>query len=850
MLTKNLSPYAFGTKVCSRHPPEPEMTVVARGTYEIGADGTLTVVDDSLEREPVTGDLFYEDDRDNECIHASDFADFKLSAEVLLTGSCYAPDGRAVTDCPVEVTLGDWSKALHIFGDRRWTATGVSKPEPFEQMVIAYRNALGGPGHEPNPVGKGVKSKDLPNIELPDKLIGTPLDRPPPASFGPVHPDWEQRRNKVGTQYDKAWLKERAPFTAVDFDWRFHSAAPADQQLKGYLKGDEPFRLVNLHPDASRVDSALPGLRCRAFVQDVMGRFREVAMSLDTVLFAVDERRVTLTWRGVDPVTEDDLEDVAFLLLATEQLSEPPAEVAHYQRIMEEFADDPVGLKADLPPELLELAERMEAAEDGEDPYPDAPDQGNAMSTLLARKLGPFAPEMQQAIKEGLDKALTGANDGFDQTTTQLETIEPPTEQELEMARAGAEEPLGEVPAPADAVKEQQTKFNEAFTAPLADDFDDPPAADIPKPGSLPDSGLRRKMRGMLEKAAEVREQAAGDNIPAEMRAALITTAEHLERTPHDPGWKKLDPEYTPPVEPISTDLPGPGRNLSEQDLTGRDLRGLDLSGANLEATILTKANLEGANLKGAKLRKAILYKTILTGANLEGADLSRINAASVKAQKANLRGANLNEGFFEKANFEGADLRDTTGSWLAFARAKLAGAQLQGCALPRTDFRRADVREANFERADLTRTVFAESKAAGACFNDATLERATFAEADAKGAQFLGIQAEWSLWLSTKIDGADFSYASLADAHFTKSSATEATFSFANLRECRMYRIKLDRAVVEQANLLHADLCKARLTDTSFVGSNLYNAKFLGAQGKGTKFTNAILTMSTLERG
>ena len=814
MLPKNLSPFGFATKVCSRRPPQPEMTLVVRGTFALSADGTLTVIEDPLDRGSVTGDLFADDDRDNECIYGSDFADFKLSAEVLLTGSCHAPGGQAVTECPVQLQVGQWSKSLHVFGPRRWSAVGRSKPEPFESMPLSYQNAFGGPGYDLNPVGKGFKCKELPTVEHPQKQIATKLDRPTPASLAPLHPDWPQRRNKVGTQYGKAWRKKRAPYFAEDFDWRYFSAAAADQQLEGYLRGDEQFRLVNLHPDAPLIESRLPGLRARAFVKDVAGRFREVEMRLDTLFFALDLGHVHLTWRGVDEVMEDDLEDVAYLLIASDKLDQEPESEEHYRTILEKFAADPTGFYADMDPKMLELAERMEQAGDGEDPYPDAPDQGNPVSNLLARKLGPFASEMQEKVKAGIE-------DGKEQL--------PEDPEEKKLAVRG--------------------KMDEALEKASELDFDSPPVPVIPKPGAMPDPGLRPTMRKILAQVEELRKAADEEGMREEDRDKLLAQAEELEQVPHDPRWTEMDPEYTPPVEPIPTDEPGPGRNLSEQDLSGRDLSGMDLSGANLKATILTKANLKGANLKGANLTKAILYKTDLTGADLSEADLTRANGAAMRAKSACFRGATLNEGFFEKADFEEADLEGVTGSYQAFAHSKWTGAKATGAQLTHSDFSHADLSQADLSQGDFTRSVFEACRGPGVRFVEAKLERSCFSEAEFDEADFTAIDADRSIWLSAKLDGADFRYAKMREAHFTKSKAEGINLSFANMSKSRLYRVRLEKAQLVQANLFKADLCKARLTDVNFSGANLYDAKFIGAQGKAADFTGAILTRCTLEQ-
>ena len=75
-----------------------------------------------------------------------------------------------------------------------------------------------------------------------------------------MNPAWPQRAPKVGKDYGARWRKERSPYYAEDFDWTYFNAAPADQRLPGYLRGDEPLVFQNLHPTAQVFEArACPG---------------------------------------------------------------------------------------------------------------------------------------------------------------------------------------------------------------------------------------------------------------------------------------------------------------------------------------------------------------------------------------------------------------------------------------------------------------------------------------------------------------------------------------------------------------------------------------------------------------
>src|SRR3954451_13225400 len=114
MLARNLTPFLFGAKTCSRRPPAPEMTLVVRGSFLLVLDAPVTAVEDLIAQGPLTAEVFAETDEEQvgECLYGVDFADLKLRAEVLLLGSCHAPGGKPVTECPVLSRVGGWSKML------------------------------------------------------------------------------------------------------------------------------------------------------------------------------------------------------------------------------------------------------------------------------------------------------------------------------------------------------------------------------------------------------------------------------------------------------------------------------------------------------------------------------------------------------------------------------------------------------------------------------------------------------------------------------------------------------------------------------------------------------------------
>src|ERR1700733_13601084 len=213
MQTKNLTPFLFGSKVTSLAPPQMQMTMIVRASFKLRPGEPLTPIEDLMEQGPLKADEFRDDDDDRrgECLYASDFADFKLHADLLLSGTCHTPGGRPMTECPVRFTVGAWSKTLVVVGRRVWTekliGAAVSEPHPFTTMPLRYENGFGGPAHAQNPAGKGRDTPELPNVEHPAARVRGKGDRPEPAGFGPLSPAWPQRAGKRGSQYGAKWKK-------------------------------------------------------------------------------------------------------------------------------------------------------------------------------------------------------------------------------------------------------------------------------------------------------------------------------------------------------------------------------------------------------------------------------------------------------------------------------------------------------------------------------------------------------------------------------------------------------------------------------------------------------------------
>jgi hypothetical protein len=351
------TPFEVGWLTWAIKPPVPSLVVVVKGTFELGVRGPCTV---AAVQTPLTGDEHADGDAESELLYDSDFAILKPRGEVLLRGTCHAPRKQPSTAVLVAFRAGAIRKELAVLGDRHWKKGllgGVTDPLPFVSMPLGWSRSFGGMGHDDNPIGRGLapdpRDPDgriaLPNIESPSSLLRSPGVRPPPAGASPLPKTHRSRLAHAG-RYDVRWRTTRYPWFPADFSYAYFNAAPRDQQIVGYWRGDEPIELTNLHPEHAHVRSALPGLRPRAFVARTRGGpLAEVPLVLDTIAIDSDSLRVACLWRGSREVAGLDETTFADLYASTEKVDGPRTledYAAAYARCLEDDAREELEFEA------------------------------------------------------------------------------------------------------------------------------------------------------------------------------------------------------------------------------------------------------------------------------------------------------------------------------------------------------------------------------------------------------------------------------------------------------------------------------------------------------------------------
>lgn len=282
--------------------------VAVRAAFDVLQDGSTQPA--AEQPPPLLDGVYRGDPATTSLVYEADLIHDKQRTDVLLVGQAHAPAGRPAAEVLVRLRVATIDKVLRVLGDRVWEDSVVGPvlpaPQPFATMPITYERAFGGFDTRPadpkdhrlearNPVGTGfavrrehLLGRPAPNVEVPEHPDT-------PAGYGAISCWWQPRLRYAGT-YDDAWLRDRMPLLAEDFDERYHQCAPADQQAPGFLRGGEMVELTNLTP-SGWLTFALPRVHL-AFATHFGREIVEHGARLHTVILEPDAPRVTLVFHA------------------------------------------------------------------------------------------------------------------------------------------------------------------------------------------------------------------------------------------------------------------------------------------------------------------------------------------------------------------------------------------------------------------------------------------------------------------------------------------------------------------------------------------------------------------------
>lgn len=744
-------------------------TLVVKGTFDLqpGAAAALAPA-----QEPLDGDV----EEAGGLRYASDLAWFKPRADVLLVGTCHQPKGRPNSVCMAGLRVGSWSKQLAVVGDRvrtrKWYLFATeTEPIPFVSMKLTYDRAYGGEGYAKNPKGRGHADPIQPNLLSPERLYVDADSRPDPAGFAPLPLVRPQRSSKAGS-YGNAWKTKHWPGLPADADWTLFNAAPPDQQLPAWLRGDERLEMQNLHPKHPKYESALPGVRARWFLRDEKG-FHEVPLHLDTLWIDMDAEKLVLVWRGIVPAADRKLSRIVEHVIVREPLASQPRPAA-------EFAA------------LLEL--RKEATAKAQEPPPPVPPRlpklpkKPDMSWVegVQAEVAKIRSRIADLEKEGMKAARRGGRLAEKAGLSWIPTKVPPP---VDPAVAH-----GRILAAWERAKSHHPNPASFPPAPTLKDVTPPAFSDAkPEPPRIPPKREKR--------APWTRESVAA----------------HSSRDFRGQDLQGLDLSGLDLSGAQFADARLPSAKLAKAKLAGADFTGTNLSSADLAEADLTGAKLLRASLSKARLPAALLRNAALDGSDFSGAVLSRADLSGASAVRARFAGADLALARLVSADLSHADLGE----------ASLAGADASSSVLKGAQAAQVRAAGAKFAGADLTK--FAAPL--GADFAGANLRNVRADQSIWSGAKLDGADL-----FEASLARANFTKASLAKAVLSRANLRWARLAEANLSDASLLKVNLFRGSLEGARLFRTDFRGSNLYEVEFLDAKIEESSFQEADVTGTR--------------
>lgn len=327
-LLDNRSSVRAGLVVWRPSPARWAITVCVKAMFSIARDEPVLLG----ATDPFFADRGWDDDPNGSLFTACELVPRKPRADVELVGYAYAPFRTAPSSLLVRVSIGAWSKAVSVFGDRRWQRDISGSLEaiqhPLTAVALRYERGARDPH---NPLGFDLDATFTDEDESPPdphdseriaREIDTTLKLGAVAApnlepedghapcFGPTRLIW--RADRLGLSREQAaWA---ASFSAAartsdrvllpdpapsDLDYAIFNAAPPEQQLER-LEPHAPLVLEHVHRTRAAIATKVPAWQPR-----LLRGPTDVPLTCDTIWIDPNRERMVLLWRAV--VESDDV---------------------------------------------------------------------------------------------------------------------------------------------------------------------------------------------------------------------------------------------------------------------------------------------------------------------------------------------------------------------------------------------------------------------------------------------------------------------------------------------------------------------------------------------------------------
>lgn len=753
----------------------------------------------------------------------------KEKAEFLVYGDFYSPGGEAVGQGQVKVVLGKVAKTINVYGNRYWktllgASLSVSDPEPITQLPVSYSHAFGGADSKMNPVGKGMDKVDvfgeerlpLPNLENPDKLIGSPNDRPMPAALDAVDVMWEPRSLLAGT-YDEKWQQERFPGFADDMDWAFHHMAAEDQRFKDFLQGDEAYEIYNMHPQMPVIKGQLPGVKSRCFIVDEEG-FREVPGKLDTVIFMPGLDMGVVLWRCTTRSKSFEAHEIEKLLLAYEALGEERS-LEHYQEALRVREDDNLKMKYMLSEEGL-----------------IASWDHSGMQDIMGEESSDHSGAMEENARNGAAKKIEDIKAQFAENNleipeeTQKFLVLPEKAEKLDAEKLDVEKMIDDAMKQKDETLAKKDAMIEQAAA----------LANLSPSELLADAENKNKLLPRYDFKRVVDEMHKHYQFDKELEEKLLkaqdTLTDTYRRMAHLFLDKRVHPEQAEKQEELGSFV---SRKAKEGgSITGYDLSGLDLTDLSAADLVFEDCLMEYCTFRSAKLKGVQFVRCVLTHCDFSGATMS-----ACSFEESNLGGADLSN----------ASLDDTAFVSCKFEEAVWEGATIKGGRFKEFRLEKSKLKNVSFEACELEFVFLNEMELSSVSFIDCTAKQSTFYAVKAHHLIFNRSNFSESIFVESKIENLKAEQAQLDNIRFvfgcelTAASFKKSNMPGSNFRGCTVAAADFSGAILDRVDFSEADL-----SGTSLHGVHAHNAVFMntnltGADMSGSDFMRANFMGATL---
>lgn len=716
------TPLEVAWRVWQARPPQPSLTIVVKGTFELARDGVCPL---AKEQALPKGDEHHDQDPERSLRYPSDLEPLKPRGECFVIGSFRS--ARPVAQAKVAFQIGPVKKALELFGPRYKAGGRTTDPVPSASIELSWENAFGGPGADDNPCGKGIAKTTIDGREV------VPLPQIEGVPPGPIARTWRARLALAGT-YDARWEKERYPWFPEDLDWEHFNAAPRDQRIGGFFAGDEEIKLSGLHREHAQIACRLPGVLPRALLVPAKGAPRELALRLDTITVDADEGCAYAVWRAVTEVAREDLADVAHLFVAHDEGARR-SDAALVEAWSEKLAASTASAFEPEP-----VPEPAAAAPGAKWAHLDQAMTVRGDESAVAAALG---LAMARRAEESLLKPVFADALGIAPQATTSRELSAEEKLELEMQLA-----LGELMNAPSEARERVKRMVAAGESLAGEDLT---GVDL--------SGLQLR-NGSFEKAILARANFSGANVvDCNFDGATLQEAELSDGFFSGCTFEKADLTGARAERARFEDSRVDRAFFSKcyfrearfmrsffkrTEMIDCDLTGATFRECNLDDADFGKSLLEGAVFTECTLRDAWLEGVKAKGSRFDGCDAALLRGA----EASDFEGAS-----FKKTNLEGARFSSARFRGASFALARLARADFSGAFLLEAQLIGCDLRKARFDGATLLRATLLK----------ANLMQARFEAADLRFCDLRGANLFQTELYKANVDDARFDLSDLA---------------------------------------------------------------------------------------